>query len=84
MDCPVCGVELKTGVLALRRHLFEPIDLLSERKARIHFVPADGTDEIGLDRCEDSLALMCGSCGIVILDPRSQAPDIRTDPDDLS
>ena len=31
MSCPVCGLELKPGVVAVRRHLFEPVDLREVR-----------------------------------------------------
>jgi hypothetical protein len=75
---------MKAGILAVRRHLFESIDFPSDRKALIHFVPADGSDEIPLDRCGQSLALICDDCRLVVLDLRSEAPDIRTDPDDRS
>ena len=84
MDCSVCGATLREGRLAVRRHLFEQIDFRSDRKTQVHFVPADGSDEIELDRWQDSLALMCESCGMVVLDLRSEGPDIRTVPDDRS
>ena len=84
MNCPVCGAKLREGRLAVRRHLFEHIDFRFDRKAQVHFVPADASDEIELDGCQDSLSLMCESCGLVVLDLRSPGPDIRTVPDDQS
>ena len=84
MKCPICGSDLRSGRLALRRHIFEHIDIRFDRQAQVHFVPADGSDEITLDRWQDSLALICEACGMVVLDLRSEGPDIRTVPDDQS
>ena len=84
MECSVCGFKLREGRLAVRRHLFEHIDVRLDRKAQVHFVPADGSNEVALDGCEDSLVLMCDTCRIVVIDLRSEGPEIRTVPDDQS
>jgi hypothetical protein len=84
MDCPICSGPLREGRLAIRRHLAERVDLRFDRKAEIHFVPADGSDETVLEQCQKSLALMCATCGMVVLDLRTVGPDIRTVPDDQS
>jgi hypothetical protein len=49
---------------------------------QIHFVPADGTDEVELKGYQDSLALICRACGLVAIDLRTSGPEIRTVPDD--
>ena len=84
MDCPTCGSELQRGRLALRFHMFDQVAFY--RKRLVRFLPADGSDEIALDRWEDSLALFCVTCGMLVLDLRAEGPDIRTvpDPDDQS
>ena len=84
MNCSICGSALREGKLAIRRHLLEHIDFRFDRKAQVHFVPADGSDEIELNGCQESLALMCDTCGMVVLDLHSTGPDIRTVADDQS
>ncbi len=64
--------------------MFEHIDIHFDRKSTIHFLPSDGSDETKLDRWKDSLALYCVSCELLVLDLRTEGPDIRTVSDDQS
>jgi hypothetical protein len=84
MACSMRGSALREGKLAARRHLLVNIDFRCDRKAQVHLVPADGSDEIELNGCQESLALMCHTCGMVVLDLHSTGPDIRTVADDQS